>query len=133
MTVRALCHDEVNNRLLSGSDDLHINIYNTKDFKVLLPLVGHKYEISSIQYNPQKNIYVSASYDGTLKFWDGKLNSKNNLIQTINLNSLSSINEINFSANNSKEENNIIWDVSFSADGKYLMAGSEYGLHIFSC
>lgn len=108
-------------------------VYNTKDFKNTYCLVGHKYEISNIQYNSEKNIYASSSFDGTLKIWDAKLCSKNNLLQTIDLNSLSSITQNNFSNTPAKDENNIIWDISFSSNGKYLMAGSEYGLHMFSC
>jgi WD40 repeat protein len=133
MAIRSLLFDEYNCRLLSASDDLHINIYNSKDFKILFPLVGHKSEISNIQYNQEKNIYASSSFDGTIKIWDAKLNSKNNCIQTIDLNCSSSINQNNLNDNNTKEENNIIWDINFSNDGKYLMAGSEFGLHIFSC
>ena len=132
MTIRSLLFDDLNNRLLSGSDDLHINIYNSKDFKIMFPLVGHKNEISNIQINREKNIYVSSSFDGTLKVWDAKLNMKNNLIQSINLNSLSTIAGIFLETSNFREENNIIWDISISNDGNYLMAGSEYGLHIFS-
>ena len=29
----------------------------------------------------EKNVYVSSSFDGTLKVWDAKLNSKNNLLK----------------------------------------------------
>jgi len=133
MTIRSILHDEINGRLLAASDDLHINIYNSKDFKMIFPLVGHKNEISNIQYNPIKNVYASSSFDGTVKIWDAKLNSKNNLIQTLNLNSTSS-NDINsIFAGQSKDEFNIIWDISFSPDGNYLMASSENGLHIFTC
>ena len=133
MTIRTILHDEVNNRLLSASDDLHLNIYNTKDFKIIFPLVGHKNEISSIQFNPIKNIYATSSFDGTIKIWDAKLNSKNNLIQTLNLNNVSSNDFNNVLSGHTKDEFNIVWDLSFSPDGNYLMAGSENGLHIFSC
>lgn len=133
MTIRSILHDEVNNRLLSASDDLHLNIYNTKDFKIMFPLVGHKNEISNIQFNPIKNVYATSSFDGTIKIWDAKLNSKNNLIQTLNLNNVSSNDLNNVLSGQTKDEYNIVWDISFSPDGKYLMAGSENGLHIFSC
>ncbi len=134
MTIRSILHDSINERLICASDDLHINIYNTKDFKIMFPLVGHKNEISNIQYNPIKNVYATSSFDGTIKIWDAKLNSKNNLLQTLNLNSISS-NYLNgiLQSKISKDEFNIIWDICFSPDGKYLMAGSENGLHIFSC
>lgn len=135
MAIRSILFDENNNRLLSASDDLHINIYNAKDFKIMFPLVGHKSEISNIEYNEVKNVYASSSFDGTIKIWDAKLNSKNNLLQTIDLNCSSSISQNNLLDSNSisTEENNIVWDISFSKDGKYLMAGSEFGLHIFTC
>lgn len=133
MTIRSILHDDVNNRLLSASDDLHLNIYNTKDFKIMFPLVGHKNEISNIQFNPINNVYATSSFDGTIKIWDAKLNSKNNLIQTLNLNNVSSNDFNNVLGGQIKDEFNIVWDISFSYDGKYLMAGSENGLHIFSC
>lgn len=140
MPIRSLLFDEYNNRLLSTSDDLHINIYNSQNsnFKIMCHLVGHKSEISSIQHSNDKNIYATSSFDGTIKIFDAKLNSKKNLIQTIDLNNSLSITSNNFMDNSAnlnmnREDNNIIWDISFSKDGKYLMAGSELGLHIFSC
>ena len=98
----------------------------------MFPLVGHKNEISNIQYNPIKNVYATSSLDGTIKIWDAKLNSKNNLIQTLNLNTIPINDYNNVLVGQSKDEFNIVWDISFSPDGNYLMAGSENGLHIFS-
>lgn len=116
MTVRALAVDTANQRLISASDDLHINIMDSQNFKIILPLVGHKDFISSLAVNSQHGVYASGSYDGTVKIWDSK---QLKCIQTLNLPNTST-----------NEEANLIWDVSFSNDGKRLYVASDYGCHI---
>ncbi len=118
LTVRSLNTDNINNRLISCSDDLHINIYDSNTFKVITPLVGHKDFISSIIVNNDKNVYASSSYDGTIKLWDIRLNNKISCVETIDL--------------NTETECNLIWDISFSADGLYLIAGTENGFHLLT-
>lgn len=118
LNVRCLVNDWKNNRLLSASDDLHINIYDKATYKVISPLVGHKDFISNVIINNEKNVYASSSYDGTIKIWDIRMPSKISCVQTLNL--------------NFEIDNNLIWDISFSNDGGYLIAGSDYGFHLLS-
>ena len=112
MPVRCLEYDKINKRLISASDDLHVNIVDSETGKVILPLVGHKDFISSIDINFAKNIYATGSHDGSIKLWDMK-NLK--CIQTLKL-----------------LETDLIYDISISNDGKYLICGSENYFNIFN-
>lgn len=108
--------DYANNRMLSASDDLHINIYDAETYKVIQPLVGHRDIISTILVNNEKNIYASCSYDGTVKIWDTRIDTKFDCIQTLSLIRGSGC--------------NIIWDMTMSNDANYILAGTEEGCFI---
>ena len=107
MAVRSLKFSPDHNILVSGSDDLHINLIDITTNKVIQALVGHKESITTIQYNRDVNLYASASLDGTIKLWDFR-NKAGNCVQTISLNN-----------------DNIIWDIAFSETGDYLAAATE--------
>jgi WD40 repeat protein len=111
MAVRSLAYDQVNARLLSASDDLHINVFDSNKFTNIIPLVGHKDIISNVLVNPDLKIIASSSHDGVVKIWDDKTFK---CIQTIQL------------------AQGIIWDISFSNDGKELICGSDNTLTILS-
>jgi WD40 repeat protein len=110
MAVRALKYNPEHKVLVSGSDDLHINLIDYSTCKVIQALVGHKESISKIEYNQYLNLYASSSLDGTVKLWDFR-NRESKCVQTISLS-----NETN---------NNIIWDIAFSNMGDYLVASTE--------
>lgn len=117
LPVRSLYSDGINKRLLSASDDLHINVIDIEKYKVLFPLVGHKDLISSIAYNDKKGVYATGSHDGTVKIWDVK---QLKCVQTIKI-----ANEINTDCG-------IIWDTTFSNDGNFIITGSEAGFQVLS-
>lgn len=110
MAVRSLKYSSEHNILVSGSDDLHINLIDLTNYKVIQALVGHKESITKLEYNKCLNVYASSSLDGTIKLWDFR-NKESKCVQTINLS-----NEIN---------HNIIWDIAFSEEGDYLIAATE--------
>lgn len=115
LPVRALAYDSQNKKLISASDDLHINILDAESYKINLSLVGHKDLITGITVNSVLNIYASCSHDGSIKIWDGR---ESKAVRTLHV-------PVN-------EESNCIWDIHFTNDGKYLVAGSEYGVHILN-
>jgi WD40 repeat protein len=118
LAVRGLVKDHINNRLISASDDLHINILDSQNFKVITPLVGHKDFISAVSICQNSSLYASSSFDGTIKIWDFKVPGKFSNIHTVDL----------------KRDgiSNFLWDISFSSDGKYLICGSDFGFHVLT-
>ncbi len=118
LPVRTLTADLVNNKVCSASDDLHINVLDSTNFKTLMSLVGHRSIVTGFDISNQTNLSASCSHDGTVKIWDLKMNKA---IQTIRL------------KNSSVDQETIcLWDLSFSADGKTLFCGSDTALHILS-
>lgn len=115
LPVRSMAYDKLNNKLISASDDLHINIMDSTTFKVIVPMVGHKDFISSFAISNDQGIYASASYDGAIKIWDIK---QLKCVNTINL--------------NSDMDRNILWDIDFTNSGKEIICGSNMGCHILS-
>ena len=107
MAVRSLKYSSEHNILVSGSDDLHINLIDLQNNKVIQSLVGHKEGISNIAFNKNLNLYASSSLDGTIKLWDYR-NKSSSCVQTINLGN-----------------ENLIWDLSFCENGDYLLAATE--------
>lgn len=109
MAVRSLKYNPEHKVLVSGSDDLHINLIDYSTCKVIQALVGHKESITKIEYNQYLNLYASSSLDGTIKLWDFR-NKESRCVQTINI---------------CGEQNNMIWDIAFSSMGDYLVASTE--------
>jgi WD40 repeat protein len=121
LAIRAMAYDNVNKRLLAASDDLHINIIDAERFNVIIPMVGHKENITALAVNSELGIYASASNDGCIKLWDTK---QAKCIQTINLNSSFSTESLN--------DGNFLWDIAFSSSGKELICGSDSGCHFLT-
>lgn len=107
MAVRSLKYSPEHNILVSGSDDLHINLIDLTNNKVIQALVGHKESITTIGFNKYLNVYATSSLDGSIKLWDYRCKASN-CVQTISLSNY-----------------NIIWDISFSENGDYLVAATE--------
>lgn len=55
-------------KIISGSDDQTINVYDTKTGQLLKKLVGHNGGVWALQY--WKNTLVSGSTDRTVRVWD---------------------------------------------------------------
>jgi WD40 repeat protein len=114
MAVRSLKYSPDHNILVSGSDDLHINLIDLTNNKVIQALVGHKESITTIEFNKHLNLYASSSLDGSIKLWDYR-NKASNCVQTINL-------------------SNDYYKTSYSNDilqttNKYLVNSTEYSMN----
>lgn len=55
--------------ILSGSEDGLVYVWDFVSAKVIKTLAGHKGPVSSIAYHPQKDLAVTAGFDGTLRVW----------------------------------------------------------------
>ncbi|KAF2753920.1 WD40 repeat-like protein [Pseudovirgaria hyperparasitica] len=55
-------------KILTGSDDTHINVYNTKTGELKARLHGHEGGVWALQY--EGNILVSGSTDRSVRVWD---------------------------------------------------------------
>ena len=106
LTVRSLAYNKNANQLYSASDDLHINIIDATKFKVVSPIVGHNDNISTLVFNEQKGLLFSGSFDGTIKVWDPRINSKN--VATL-----------------TEGKGNMIWDMSVSKEGDLIVYTGE--------
>jgi len=67
LPVFSLIYDTEKNRLLSGSRDAQLKIWNEG---VAHNIPAHMYAINSIISVPEKALYVTASMDKSIKVWD---------------------------------------------------------------
>jgi WD40 repeat protein len=59
-----------NSKIVSGSDDGTIKIWDTETNELLNTLVGHHQQVTCINFLDRGKKIVSASYDNTIKIWD---------------------------------------------------------------
>lgn len=55
--------------LASGSDDTSIKVRSLTNGKIIRTLAGHWNSVSSVVFHPHKEVLVSGSWDGNVKFW----------------------------------------------------------------
>src|SRR5882762_10942527 len=57
-------------RLVSGSYDLTVRLWNTSTGALLQVMAGHKGSVDSVVYSPNGMLIASCSEDHTVKIWD---------------------------------------------------------------
>ena len=59
-----------NTKIVSGSLDRSIRVWNIESGNLINTLEGHTYWVISVAINPDNKKIVSRSYDNTIKIWD---------------------------------------------------------------
>jgi WD40 repeat protein/tRNA A-37 threonylcarbamoyl transferase component Bud32 len=103
---RGLAYDPKTGRLAVGSGEGAIRVWEPASGRLLLMLVGHSREITSLAWSPDGRTLASASEDGTTRLWDP---ASGRLLQTL------------------AEHQGPISSVSWSADGTQLATGGRAG------
>ncbi|KAK9503559.1 hypothetical protein O3M35_010092 [Rhynocoris fuscipes] len=91
-------------RLVSGSDDFTLFLWKPEsEKKSLARLTGHQQLINDVKFSPDTRIFASASFDKSIKLWDGKTGK---FITTL------------------RGHVQAVYMISWSADSRLLVSGS---------
>jgi len=105
--VQFVCFSPSGERIASASSDKTIKLWNVVSGSLVRTLKGHSQSVLSVCFSPDSKIIASSSSDSTAKLWDS---NSGKLIRT-----LRGTSDYNF---------DIVNSVSFSPDGKYIVAAS---------
>jgi WD40 repeat protein len=95
----------------AGTDDGHLNIWDTSTGKIVHDWDAHADSITALAFSPDDAYLLSGSADGTATVWD--------------MSTFSSVKEF---STNSKTVRGVAW----SPDGKYIAVGSDsQGIYLF--
>jgi len=103
-TVRSVSFSPDGTRIVSGSSDKTLRLWDAVSGAHLNTLKGHSDSILSVSFSPDGTRIVSGSSDKTLRLWDA--------VSGVHLNTL-------------KGHSDLIWSVSFSPDGTRIVSGSS--------
>ncbi|MCS6884944.1 MAG: serine/threonine-protein kinase [Acidobacteriota bacterium] len=67
--IRAMCYVPGRQRMVSGSSDGVIKIWDLQKMQAIGTLLGHELAVNSLAVSPDGLIVVSASSDGSLRLW----------------------------------------------------------------
>jgi ribosome assembly protein 4 len=91
-------------KLISGSDDFTMFLWNPEvDRKCVQRMTGHQQLINDVKFSPDARLIASASFDKSIKLWDGKTGK---FIATL------------------RGHVQAVYQISFSSDSRLLVSGS---------
>lgn len=92
-------------RLVSGSDDFTLYLWNPEEEKKpVCRMTGHQQLINDVKFSPDTRLIASASFDKSVKLWDGKTGQ---FIATL------------------RGHVNRVYQVAWSADSRLICSGSS--------
>ena len=103
-SVRSVAYSPDGKRIVSGSYDKTVKVWDAATGQDLLSLKGHTGGVSSVAYSPDGKRIVSGSYDKTVKVWDAATGQE-----------LLSL----------KGHMHSVASVAYSPDGKRIVSGSQ--------
>ncbi|MBC8170234.1 MAG: TIR domain-containing protein [Anaerolineae bacterium] len=106
-TIRYLATAKDERYLLTGSDDNHVILWDTYNGVPLKIMYTHENRVSGVMFTANGEHFVSSSWDKTVRLID-----MNNGAQIARY----------------QEANAPVWEVTFSPDGKYVIAGNSLTL-----
>src|SRR5258706_5483371 len=72
-SIRSMCYSPDGTRVVSGSNDKTIRIWDAKSGTVIgEPLTGHTSGVNSVAYSPDGRHITSGSTDSTIRIWDAE-------------------------------------------------------------
>jgi len=104
--VNSLALSPDGNRLVSGSSDKTIKVWDVKTGAEVMTLYGHEGYLCGVAFSPDGKHIASSSMDNTIKVWDA--NSGTELMTLLG-------------------HENYVYSVAFSPDGKHIISGSHDG------
>ena len=102
-SVRSVAFSPDGKRIVSGSWDNTLKVWDATSGQETLTLKGHTNSVFSVAFSPDGKRIVSGSWDNTLKVWDATSGQ-----ETLTL----------------KGHTNSVFSVAFSPDGKRIVSGS---------
>ncbi|HEU4380999.1 MAG TPA: PDZ domain-containing protein, partial [Hyphomicrobiaceae bacterium] len=104
--IHAVAFTPDNARAVTGSNDTTLRLWNVSDGKMLAEMRGHKGKIwNAIGVRQSDGMIASADHEGEIRLWDGRTGA---FIKTL------------------AHHRNSVGHVSFTKDGRYLVAGTGY-------
>ena len=103
-SVNSVAYSPDGLRIVSGSTDKTVKVWDPATGKETLTLNGHSDSVNSVSFSPDGKRIVSGSDDNTLKVWDAA----------------TGLEILTFAGHSDR-----VWSVSFSPDGKRIVSGSD--------
>jgi WD40 repeat protein len=101
-------------KVISGSSDKTVKVWDIEKGKEILTLEGHTDGINAVKFSPDGKTALSCSLDGTIRIWD--LTTGKELLN---------INE------NEKIHNKKVFNVDFSPNGKLVLSASGGAMRLW--
>jgi WD40 repeat protein len=104
--INSLSYSPDGSRIVSGSDDMTIRVWDAETGEVIKKLTGHSYAVYSVSFSVDGSRIVSGGRDHTIRLWDAETRR-----------------EINTFTGNRWE----VTSVSISTDGSHIVSGGDDG------
>ncbi|MBT6157208.1 MAG: protein kinase [Planctomycetaceae bacterium] len=103
-TVSSVAFNSDGNRIVSGSDDYTLKVWNTATGQQMLWLKGHTRSVTSVAFSPDGRRIVSGDWNKSLKVWDARSGRESVTLEG---------------------HDGWVTSVAFSPDGKWIVSGSS--------